>query len=137
MCQLDDDFLLCACDEAELTDPDWILERRDPAREPFRRRGRAMVPRFSAREQTMQAVAIAGLSRGCFDFDYAPVDGDVLRLRLSGKWYRFRYSREAWEADRSTSLTGWRGQMVAMQKGKLGEKQQATSNNAGSPDRES
>ena len=122
MCTLADDFLLCACDEAELTDPDWILERRDADRPLQHRRGRAMMPRFSAEEQTMQSVAVAGLARGCFDFDYTPADGDVLRLRLAGRWYRFRFTRDAWEADRSTSLTGWRSQMVAVQRGKLGQK---------------
>ena len=120
MCQLADDFLLCSCDGEELTDPDWILERLDPDRQPLHRRGKAMMPRFNAAEQDMQAVAINGLTRGCFDFDYTPTTGDVLKLRLEQRWYRFRFSGREWQVDRSTSLTGWRGQMVAIDRGKLG-----------------
>lgn len=118
MCQIADDFLLCSCNETELTDPDWILERRDPDRQQQHLRGRAMMPRFNNEEQSMQAVVIAGLARGCFDFDYTPTSGDVLRLRLAERWYRFRYD-SGWKVDRSTSLTGWRTQMVPLQQGKV------------------
>jgi hypothetical protein len=119
MCQIADDFLLCACDEAVLTDPDWILECLDQRRSPLHRRGKALMPRYSVQEQSMQAVVLAGLAHGCFDFDYTPTSGDVLRLRLAEKWYRFRYE-QGWQVDQSTSLTGWRAQMMSVQQGTLG-----------------
>ena len=119
MCQIADDFLLCACDEAQLTDPDWILERLDSHRSRLQRRGKAMMPRYNHQEQSMQAVVLAGLARGCFDFDYTPTSGDVLKLRLSERWYRFRYE-QGWQVDKSTSLTDWRAQMVPALQGTLG-----------------
>lgn len=120
MCQLADDFLLCSCDGEALTDPDWVLERRDDSLPLSRRRGRAMRPRFNSADRSIQATVLAGLERGCFDFDYTPTEGDVLRLRLNGRRLRFRYADGTWAADMSTSLTGWRSQMVPMGEGKLG-----------------
>ena len=67
----------------------------------------------------MQAVVLAGLTRGCFDFEHIPTSGDVLKLRLAETWYRFRYE-QGWQIDQSTSLTGWRAQMVPVQQGTLG-----------------
>ena len=58
MCQLADDFLLCSCGEADLTDPDWILERLDENLRPLHRRGRAMIPRFNDSEQKLQQTAM-------------------------------------------------------------------------------
>ncbi|MFT5680076.1 MAG: hypothetical protein ACI8RZ_000981 [Myxococcota bacterium] len=121
MCQLADDFVLCSCDGEPLTNPDWVLERRDRSRHPNHRRGRAMRPRFSDTDRTLQATVLAGLTRGCFDFDYTPTEGDVLRLKLDGRRLRFRFDDGHWSIDDSTSLTGWRGQMVPMGEGKLGE----------------
>ena len=119
MCLLADDFLLCACNEAELTDPDWILERLDRSRSPHRLKGKVMLPRYSIQEQSAQAVVLAGLARGCFDFDYTPTSGDVLKLRLEERWYRFRYGQQGWQVDKSTSMTSWRTQMVPVQQGAL------------------
>jgi hypothetical protein len=120
MCQLTDDFLLCSCDEENLTDPDWILEHLDDSLELRQRRGRVASQRFNDAERTLQQTVLDGLTRGCFDFDYTPSANDVLRLRHNERWLRFRYVSGAWSLDDSNSLTGWRSQMVPSQHGKLG-----------------
>lgn len=123
MCELGDAIILCACDVAS-DEADWILERRNLSLPERHRRGRAVPPRFPDQTRTQLEALAARLDEGgCFDFDYAPEDGDVLRVRLSGVWYRFRYAgtreRGAWSLDDSTGLTGWRAQMVSSSHGKL------------------
>ena len=108
--------MLCTCDDAEsLQDPDWILQQRDTSRPEHHRRGRAAIPRYSDDEQACLDQVIAKLDEGsCFDFEYTPRAGDVLTLRWKArkKRVRFRFERGGWTVDRSTSLTGWRAQMV-------------------------
>ena len=118
MCQLTDRFVLCTCEDSA-AEPDWILERLDAERSPEYRRGRALRPRFNEDEAQLQQQVLDGLARGCFDFEYAPRDGDVLKLRSGERWFRFRYQRDQWSIDLSTSLTGWRAQMVPMTRGKI------------------
>lgn len=77
-----------------------------------------MIPRYTAAEQSCLAQVIAKLDDGsCFDFDYIPRDGDVLILRHESKRYRFRFTGR-WKVDESTSLTGWRAQMVREKTGR-------------------
>ena len=119
MCTLTDRILLCACDEDALTDPDWILERRDPSKAEQHRKGKAMAPRFSKTEVDWLEHMTTALQAGCFDFDYTPCSGDVLTLRRSDRWYRFRFTEQGWTVDRSNALTGWRAQMVRTAHGRL------------------
>ena len=92
-------------------------------RSPHPTRSRAWKLRQYLPHLQLEALAARLDEGGCFDFDYAPEDGDVLRVRLSGVWYRFRYAgtreRGAWSLDDSTGLTGWRAQMVSSSHGKL------------------
>ena len=122
MCDLKDGFKLCTCDDGPVAEPDWFLRRRDTSRPELHRRGRAMVPRFTAAEQELQTRIIAALDDGsCFDFPYTPVEHDVLSLRVAERQFRFRFSQGTWQIDRSTSLTGWRSQMVEQNQGVLSE----------------
>ena len=119
MCDLAEGLKLCTCEGETLDDPDWVLERRDDSIPPDHRRGRALIPRYTDAEQSCLALVIAKLDDGsCFDFDYTPRDGDVLILRHETKRYRFRFAGQAWELDDSTSLTGWRAQMVREKTGR-------------------
>ena len=53
------------------------------------------------------------LNKGaCFDFDYTPTEGEVLRMKFEDKWYRYRVDNGIWIVDKSTRLTSWRAQMV-------------------------
>jgi hypothetical protein len=119
MCQLDDDFRLCSCDGERLTNPDWTLERLNPDLPPLHLRGRVMMHRFDRTDRALQATVLAGLARGCFDFDYTPLSGDVLSLSLSGRRLRFRHDGGEWSIDESTHLASWRAQMVTLNSGKI------------------
>lgn len=118
MCDLRDGFRLCTCapDEA----PGWWLERRDPSRPLRHRRGRAMRPRYG--DSAAQICAQLN-ARPCFDFDFEPQLDDVLILRQpeGQQRLRFRFGRAGWALDESTSLTGWRAQMVPLQRGCVAE----------------
>lgn len=74
-----------------------------------------MRPKYTS---SAEAVAEALNARDCFDFEYTPLEGDVLTLSQpgGGRPLRFRYT-DAWALDYSTSLTGWRSQMVALNRG--------------------
>ncbi len=69
-------------------------------------------------------MVVAKLEEGtCFDFEYAPEVGDVLTLRWPARRnqrVRFRFESEGWTVDKSTSLTGWRSQMVTAACGRRG-----------------
>ena len=57
-------------------------------------------------------------NRNCFDFVYTKSEGDVLSVSItdavdrSEKWFRFRVVGNVWIQDCSSSLDGWRRQMV-------------------------
>ena len=79
-----------------------------------------MLPRLNAAETSWMAMLTTALDGGrCFDFDYAPQDGDVLKIRSSERWYRLRRMSGHWQWYRSTSLTGWRAQMVPHSQGRV------------------
>ena len=122
MCVLKDDFLLCSC-EPTIRDPDWILERVDPAKPPLHRRGRAAKPRWSVGEEAQIALAARELnSRDCFDFDYTPETDDRLGLKLTGertRWIFLRYTRRGWVKDTSTSLSSWRTTLKTRASGRV------------------
>lgn len=120
MCDLRDGFKLCTCDE-DAKSFDWELQRRDSARPLQAKRGRAVMPRFSSAQQQTQQLILDRLAAGtAFDFEFSPLPEDVLVLKLPGKVYRFRYERGGWQIDLSTSLAGWREQMVRLDRGCLG-----------------
>jgi hypothetical protein len=113
MCNLKAGFILFSCDGESLTRPDWILERRDRGRSMAVIRGKAMVPRLDPEEAVLVDMIAGALDQGdCFDFSYAPQDGDVLKIKSGERWYRLLFEAGRWGRDESTSLTGWRGQMV-------------------------
>lgn len=119
MCELAEGLKLCTCEDGGGAQ-DWVLERRDESLPERHRRGRAMMPKYSDREQECLEKVLAQLNEGaCFDFDYAPRRGDVLTLKHQSKRYRFRFEAAGWTLDRSTSLTGWRAQMVRAKTGRL------------------
>ncbi len=109
-------------------EPDWVLERRDTTRDQLYRRGRAIRPRFNDSEQLCVDALLEAVTAGdCFDFEYVPHEGDVLRLcvRLHADAHqrrnvRFRFVDGRWTHDRSLSLAGWRAQMVESQRGQFG-----------------
>lgn len=123
--------MLCTCEGEELTDPDWVLERRDESIPEQHRRGRAAIPRYSESEAACLDEVISKLDDGaCFDFDYAPQPGDVLMLRWereSVRWVRFRFESGGWTVDQSTALTGWRSQMVVAERGRRGHPKESPS----------
>ena len=113
MCNVKAGFILCSCDGETLSNPDWILERRDRGRPLSVRRGKALVPRLDVEEAVLVDMIAATLDQGdCFDFSYAPQDGDVLKIKSGERWYRLLFEAGRWGRDESTSLTGWRAQMV-------------------------
>ena len=119
MCDSSNGFKLCTCDD-EVKEYDWILDWQDKRREPRHRRGRAAIPEFSKQDEELQRLIIKSLNQGdCFDFEYEAEAGDVLSMKLQNRNFRFRFSGKEWEVDKSTSLTGWRSQMILSKKGKL------------------
>ncbi|MCB9751362.1 MAG: hypothetical protein H6713_15405 [Myxococcales bacterium] len=128
MCEAAERLTLCTCADPSAGEPDWVLERHDASRPASRRIGRALPPRFNAREQLCVDAIRAALTRGdCFDFDYAPREGDVLRLRArlvtdarQRRAVRFRFVGGEWTHDLSTSLSAWRQQMIEARRGRLG-----------------
>ncbi len=127
MCRLSERIVLCSCDGETLADPDWILERQDLSIPVSHRRGRAMMPRFNADEQScIDAIRVALDAGEAFDFEYSPQEGDVLRLggvlvdgAAQRRNVRFRVVKGRWQHDRSTGLAGWRVQMVEQRRGEL------------------
>lgn len=121
MCELANDLKLCTCDAETLSDPDWVLERKDGSIAPEHLRGRALTPRFSDEEKLcIDALRAALDDSECFDFEFEAREGDVLSLRTSGHKFRFRHSGVSWLLDESTGLTGWRAQMVEERRGTFG-----------------
>ena len=113
MCNIEDGFRLCTCSP---NDPDinWILERQDLLKEPSFRRGTAIGPDFTEKEDRQNQLVCLALNDGtCFDFDYVRQEGDVLKLKIKQRWFRYRVVNGLWRVDESTSLAGWRAQMVA------------------------
>lgn len=128
VCEAAEHLKLCTCTAANLREPDWVLERRDLQRQEVFRRGRAMQPRFHPGEQAcVDALRQALMAGDCFDFDYVPQEGDVLRLRVhlqpgakQRREVRFRFLAGQWTHDLSRSLVSWRTQMVEAERGRLG-----------------
>ena len=112
MCDLGTNFILCTCDGSK-EKIDWVLERQDLSLASQHRRGRAVVPRYSSKENDQIEFFLFHLnSRNCFDFDYDKREGDVLSLKIGPRQFRFRVQQATWNIDLSTSLHGWRRQMV-------------------------
>ena len=112
MCNINDGFRLCTCAK-DNPDISWVLERQDHNKSPCYLRGRAMSPHFSAKEILQNQYVCTALNDGkCFDFPYVRQEGDVLKLKIQDRWFRYRVVHNQWTVDTSTDLAGWRAQMV-------------------------
>ena len=123
MCSVEEGFILCVCDELS-EKIDWKLERRDLSKPIEHLRGRTVLPRYSEKEMDIIQFICTDLNkRNCFDFAYVKSEGDVLSIGISDtvehikKWFRFRVVGNVWVQDRSSSLDGWRRQMVTDKSG--------------------
>ena len=122
MCDLNEGFKLCSCDEEKLSvqEIDWVLKRLNPAILAQHRKGRAAIPQYSANEQICLEKVIAELNtRNCFDFDFEPAKNDRLSLKIAEKWYHVKFSGRSWQEDKSTSLSAWRTQLEKYKEGKI------------------
>lgn len=114
MCDLTENFKLCSCDANKLKNSEigWYLDRINPSLPLEHRKGKAAMPRFNKNEKDCLSQILESLTtRNCFDFEYTPALNDRLCVKVSGKWYPFRFSARGWESDKSTSLSAWRTQL--------------------------
>jgi hypothetical protein len=125
MCDLSKDFKLCTCidDNVSQDEIDWTLMRKNKKLQIQHKRGRAAIPKFSAKENFLKKDILTLLNKeNAFDFDYKGEEDDFLRLRIdkaNNRWVAFRFVAGGWTNDTSTSLSSWRSQLVALDKGKL------------------
>lgn len=122
MCELNQGFKLCNCDEAELSDKEigWQLERFNQELPIKYRKGRAAIPHYSEEEHTQIQMILNELNQvNCFDFEYEANENDRLSLKVKRNYYAFRYQEGQWVLDKSTSLDGWRSQLEQYKEGRL------------------
>lgn len=112
MCDLQNGFKLCACDEKKLEQKDigWGLQRVAPNRTITYRKGRAAVQKFNIKEEDLRNKIMQELNaQNCFDFEFEPQENDRLQIRYKeNNWFAYRYQKGQWQKDNSTSLDGWR-----------------------------
>ena len=127
MCDFNNDFKLCTCSGEKLKEDEigWYLQRKNKKLPIQYRRGRVAIPRFSNEEQSIKETILKQLQAGnCFDFDYQAQEDDFLKIKLDADnflWGAFRFVDGCWTDDNSTSLDGWRSQLVDYDKGKIKE----------------
>ena len=127
MCDLNDGFKLCSCEDVETLKKEeicWELKRINPEKTLYHKRGRAAVPHFSSKDNEVIEKIVKELNyRNCFDFDFEAQENDYLRLKVNidnkEKWFAFRFMDKEWNLDKSTSLASWKTQLIAFKDGKL------------------
>jgi hypothetical protein len=122
MCQLNQGFKLCSCDEDQLKNDevDWLLYRANQEKPKDYRKGKAVVPRYSEEEEAnLNEIALELNQADCFDFEYSPQENDRLQLKIKDHFYAFRFQNGHWNIDKSTALDGWRSQLEEYKNGKL------------------
>ena len=125
MCDIKDGFKLCTCDEKlAAQDIDWVLKRTNPELPLVHRKGRAIMPRYNAKEQDIQSLILKNLNtQNCFDFDYTPQPNDYVRIRAKVankteyQWFAYRFQRDQWQIDQTDSLAAWKTQLEPLKNG--------------------
>ncbi|OJJ17901.1 hypothetical protein BKI52_29010 [marine bacterium AO1-C] len=125
MCNIQDGFKLCTCDEKLATsDIGWVLKRTNADLPLHHRKGRAVMPRYNQQEKDLQALILENLNQyNCFDFDYTPHENDYVRIRAKAsnrtesQWFAYRFQRNRWVVDQSDSLAAWKTQLEAYKNG--------------------
>lgn len=125
MCDFNSGFKLCTCAGEKLTNDTigWTLQRKNQQLPIEYRKGRAAIPSFSNQEKSTKQIILQKLQEAnCFDFDYQAQEDDFLSIKIDSKnnhWAAFRFVEGKWVDDNSTSLDGWRSQLVDYNKGKI------------------
>ena len=115
MCDLSKNFKLCSCDgdKLPLEKVGWILERKNETLPNRYLKGKVAKDFTSTHEQQLKILIEEQLNqKNCFDFDYSPMEDDLLKIKRKKegpiRWYIYRFVKGLWQKDESTGLDGSR-----------------------------
>ena len=91
----------------------WILERKNEALPNRYLKGKVAKDFTSTHEQQLKILIEEQLNqKNCFDFDYSPMEDDLLKIKRKKegpiRWYTYRFIKGLWQKDESTGLDGSR-----------------------------
>jgi hypothetical protein len=121
MCDLDKEFKLCTCNALQLLfhQVGWVLHRKTIEGPSKVIKGMAPAKEILTGTETyIKKVIVEQLnSRNCFDFDYEPIDGDFLEVKVGDKWHGFSCSKGNWTEITNHPYNTWREHLKKLKRG--------------------
>ncbi len=122
MCEAIDSIKLCKCSMKPESIPDWTIRRFEGQNWMDLEMGRCFIPKYSNQE-LIDATRIKQLldENDCFDFDYIPMERDVINLTMDYEKtkieFEFEYVDSSWTIIKS--ISSHLNKQIVINEGKL------------------
>ena len=121
MCNVNDGFKLCTCNNIEMDDAGWVLERNNPSLPEIHTCGSAIEMILDTDEVKVKHWILQELNkRNCFDFNLKPKARDLLSICINQErsiWVYYRYKNKSWQEDDGYPFADWKQKLEAFKHG--------------------